>query len=262
MQPMQLQLPKLVVMKKISIILIMMFLGVQLASSKIIDNARVGYYVYENGECYAKKWPWAGKCVGVIISTTPNAEQLEMGYTHGIIVLLEDIPGLYQWWPENEEVAGIPSYSSISEDNAYAYTHNYLATRLEAAKACINYPKIGPDFSKCFIPTPSMWKLMLENVGLLTPRLMDDNTDIGRDARNTCAARLQYLIGGFKDDKYHYWLARQYGTYSAYFGYLCGINNGGYRDSYDGRGRYTLDGKPGYVGDRTQRRRLRAMCYF
>ncbi len=247
-------------MKRI-VILLMLFLGIQAASSKDFANAKVGYYMYENGKCYASKAPeWAGKCVGVVISTTPNAEQLEMGYTHGTIVLLEDIPGLYQWWPENIEVAGVPSYSD-SEEYPYAYTHKYLASRSEAAKACIDYPKIGENFSKCFIPTEGMWNLMLENIGLLNPKLNHDNTDNGRDARNTCAARLHYLIGGFKEDK-DYWLARQWGSSSAYFGSISGTNNGSYRDSYNGRGRYTLDGKPGFVGDRTQRRRVRAMCYF
>lgn len=253
------------IMKNI-FILLMFVLGVQFASSKDLANAKVGDYVYEDGTCYASKVGWAGKCVGVVISTTPNSEQIEMGYPHGLMVLLDDFPNLYQWWPKNERVHKVQSnndwYGSDSCDYAYSYTYNILGSNSEAADACIKYPKIGTKFSRCFLPTNKMWKLMLENIGLLSPDLLQDNTDKGIDARKTCAARLLYLIGGFHQDRYDYWLSTEYGDSSAYFGYLSGTNNGGYWDSYDGRGRYTLDGKRGYVGDRTQRRRVRAMCYF
>lgn len=251
-------------MSRMISIIVLIIMSTHVTFSRNFDNVRIGDYIYNDGSHYRRKLEDSknSKCIGVVISVTPNAEQLEMGYTHGIIVLLEDIPGLYQWWPQNESVPGVPDASSVPEENAYAYTHKYLAPLSEAAKACVNYPKVGSLFSKCFIPTESMWNLMLENIGLLTAKLMDVNTDIGIDARKTCAARLQYLIGGFKEDRYDYWLAQQFGSYSAYFGHLKGTNNGGYYDSYDGRGRYTLDGNPGYLGNRTHRRRLRAMCYF
>lgn len=181
-----------------------MGLGSLVSYSKNFKDANVGDFIYANGEVYSTKGVHGSKCIGVVISMKPTKEQIEMGFTHGTFVSLEDISGLYNLNFVKDTVMSVelPRYSYLTplttllEDRSgYKYTYNSPLYYSEAAQACERHVIPGQFHSKCFIPTPGQWYEMLMNVGQakINSEGKIENPELVRN-------RINHIIGGFWED--------------------------------------------------------------
>lgn len=285
MQSVQLQLPILKIknlMPKVLIISLLISCCFS-AWSRDFSNAKVGDYIYENGNVSADKneptnmW---GKCIGIIVSLSPTQEQLKLGYSHGTIMLLQDMPARYSlidlvYIPENNrncyQINNLPEYSPVntkdierlkSDRNGYNNTYNVLMPYSEAAHVASKVSLKNDVFSKCFIPSPAQWLEMMIGLGLA-------EIETGIEVKNgiTVKSRLMYLANFTEDDNNipsaendKYLLSAQ-NSGCVWVGGLNYIGSNSYFVNSREPHRYHVS-YGGPIDNLTKKRKLRLMCYF
>ena len=104
---------------------------------------------------------------------------------------------------------------------------------------------------------------MLDNIGNRQIHKINNKGKFPNHTAEETSEDLNKKIGGFiLNDRHGYWLSESSFHSTAHIGDAHSSNSGGYHDSYNGRGRWTVDGLPGFVGDRQQYRRVRAVFMF
>ncbi len=207
----------------------------------------IGDYVYMDGS-FSHVKSSKKQLIGIVVTTEIDMESKAHGWKNGVVVAVDDTENghFYKWGP----------YNASYDKNDYRY--EAVDTLGSSYEAFYSLKKmIKPRFlsSGWQLPSPTQWEALLRNLGGLpaNPSYKD---------RAIVLQNLNNKVGGFYDDKHGYWLSESSSGKTAYIGGISQANNGLYYDSYDGRGRFTVDGKPGLVGDRQQYRRVRAFLCF
>ena len=217
------------------------------------SKLQIGDFVYFDGT-FTHRRINSKKCIGVLISKQMTTEDKKHGWSTGVVISLEDLGegALYKWGPKN---ASIGDYRYEALDT--------LSTAYEVFNALKNMDKVNFPNSGWNLPTSKQWDDMLDNIGHRQIHRTNNERKWPDYTAEEISEDLNNKIGGFiLNDRHGYWLSESSYHSTAHIGDGHSSNNGGYHDSYNGRGRWTVDGLPGFVGDRQQYRRGRAVFMF
>lgn len=234
-------------------IILLLPISASAQSFKDKSKLQIGDFVYNDGT-FSHKRLEGKNCVGVLVSKQLTTADKKHGWNTGVVVSLYDVGDgrLYKWGPYNADV-GDYRYEALDT----------LSSTYEAFNALKNMPRVSFPNSGWNLPTSKQWEDMLDYVGQRKNHIKNYERKFPNHSKEDTAETLNCKIGGFKlNDRHGYWLSESTFFNTAHIGDASSSNDGGYYDSYDGRGRWTVDGQPGLVGDRQQYRRVRAVFMF